>query len=413
MKTSYRLLSLARVVAFLGAVLLPICPANAAPVFNVEIDYMVDTSPGGHSHKPSDAEIAAAIQMFACHGFTLNAVVDQAIPHVNVLPLNPVDTNLFDFDNGSTSYLYLKNTYFGHRGQSGWHYCIFGHNYAADTSGTASGSSGLAETPGDDLVVTLGSFSGQIGTPWDRAASFAHEFGHNLGLAHGVNEPFQPNKPSIMSYFYQLGGVRTRLICRGLSTAETSLFKELDYSSGTMCTLFEPLLDERFGTRMAPVDWNCNGVIDSSLVSASIDAAGTWCGASIANLDLLPDVDEWSIIHDPTLFASPEQLVNMPVCKCITAQQAEIMAAAFPCSQPTPASEGCIQARMIYLHFPGNADADGTCSKPYGTPAQVQLIAPAGSHLFLDPGDYHEGRPVTYNKPVTIFANVGAATISP
>jgi len=33
-----------------------------------------------------------------------------------------------------------------------------------------SGSSGLAETGGDDLIVTLGTFTGQIGTPFDRAS---------------------------------------------------------------------------------------------------------------------------------------------------------------------------------------------------------------------------------------------------
>ena len=52
----------------------------AATVMNIEIDYMDSTPTGGHSHGPQPDEIAAVVQMFACHGITLNIVVDQAIP---------------------------------------------------------------------------------------------------------------------------------------------------------------------------------------------------------------------------------------------------------------------------------------------------------------------------------------------
>lgn len=157
-----------------------------------------------HSHRPNASEIAAVVQMFACHGITLNVVIGRGIPEVEVMPLNP-DPNgsFFDYDNGSTSFAYLKRTYFAHANDPGWHHCIFRHEYA-QADGTASGSSGLGETPGDDFVVTLGGFAGQVGTPWDRAATLAHEFGHNLGLGHGAFGAYPPNMPSIMSYFYQL-----------------------------------------------------------------------------------------------------------------------------------------------------------------------------------------------------------------
>ena len=61
----------------------------AAETFNIEIDYMVDSSPGGHSHMPTQAEIDAVVQMFACQGHTLNIVVDDQITHHDVLRIDP------------------------------------------------------------------------------------------------------------------------------------------------------------------------------------------------------------------------------------------------------------------------------------------------------------------------------------
>src|SRR5262249_33100780 len=119
-------------------------PAAAIPsVINVEIDYMKDST---HSHRPQPAEIAAIVQMFACHGVTLNAVVDDSIPEVHTLTDGP---SLGDFftATGPGRFATLKAQYFDHPG-GGWHYCIFGHNYTADGSDTTS--SGLGELLGDD-----------------------------------------------------------------------------------------------------------------------------------------------------------------------------------------------------------------------------------------------------------------------
>lgn len=378
---------------------------------NIEICYMVKQGTGGHSHRPTASETASVVQMFACHGITLNILIGNSIPEVTVMPLNPNDSNdFFDFNNGITSFAYLKNTYFVHANDPGWHHCIFGHQYA-NADGTASGSSGLAETPGDDLVVTLGSFAGQIGTPFDRAATLAHEFGHNLGLEHGAFGPFQPNKPSSMSYFYQLTGIRTQLVSSGLSKA-AALFKEMDYSEGTMCTLNETALDETLGTRMASVDWNCSGSI-AGVVTAAIDAAGSLCPAVSGTLFTLPDVNEWSVIHDPTQSAASKELVRTRISRCITAEDANRVALASLAVQPVPTNEPCVQGRMVYVEAIGSPNPNGNCSVPYNTPGQAQLAIPNGSYLFLSPGNYHEGGPITYNKPMTLFSNVGAATISP
>lgn len=65
----------------------PMAPAQ--PVLNIEIDWMQDAT---HSHQPPAAEVVAVVQMFACHGITLNVVIDNAIPHLNTMrciTLNP------------------------------------------------------------------------------------------------------------------------------------------------------------------------------------------------------------------------------------------------------------------------------------------------------------------------------------
>jgi hypothetical protein len=388
------------------------CAVQGQPVMNIEICYMIKFGAGAHSHLPSASERAAVIQMFACHGITLNIQVTNPIFEIDVMPRDPNSPNIFfDYDNGSTSFAYLKQTYFIHANDPGWHHCIFGHQYA-NTDGSASTSSGLGEEPGDDFVVTLGSFADQIGTPWDRAATLAHEFGHNLGLEHGTAQAFQPNKPSIMSYFYQLSGVQTKLIAAGLSTSVTSLFKEMDYSQGTMCTLNESALDETIGTRMASVDWDCDAAI-GGIVTNTIDGAASWCPVNVTIRRALVDVNEWLVLHDPTMSQRPEELTNMPVSVGITSEEARVAAAAIPYGQPAPVIENCVQPRMIYVESANYPSPNGDCKAPYNTPGQAQSQIPDGSNLFLFPGTYHEGGPVTYTKPMTIFSNVGAATIAP
>ena len=388
--------------------LLWLASARAATVMNIEIAYMVGT----HSHQPQADEIASVVQMFACRGITLNIVLGQAIPHSNVLLLNPTNANIFFGYSGVTnSFGYLRTKYFNHLGQSGWHFCIFGHDYASDTNGTPSGSSGLAEISGANLVVTLGSFTGQIGTPFDRAATLAHEFGHNLGLVHGAVGNFQPNKPSIMSYFYQLQGVHTGLIASGLTSAAASLFKEMDYSDGTMCALNESSLSEQFGSGMVPVDWNCNGSIGGTY-SASIDSGSSWCGATNLSRATLPDVNEWAIIHDTTTSLAPQNQPTRTI-GCVTANEIRYYNSLIQNQlQPPVISEPCVSARMMYLTAGAVLAGSGLCSDPYTSLVQAQTAATTGSHLFLLPGTYTlDAGPVTLNKPMVIFCNIGTALI--
>lgn len=145
---------------------------------NVEIDYMVLTGSGGHSHQPQQAEIDAVVQMFACHGITLNVVIDDPIGHITpirwaTLPTTCTGDTTFFSCSGASSFATIKANNFDNTG-GGWHYCVFGHSY---NCGSGLTSCGIAEVSGDDLVVTLGTFAGGIGTAWDRASTFAHELG--------------------------------------------------------------------------------------------------------------------------------------------------------------------------------------------------------------------------------------------
>jgi hypothetical protein len=386
-------------------------PLRAQTTMNIEIDYMVGAT---HSHMPQPDEVASVVQMFACRGITLNIVVDQAIPHSAVLFHDPNNTNnFFNYSGVTNSFGYLRDHYFGHKNDSGWHYCIFGHQF--EDNYKTSGSSGLGEVSGKYFVVTLGAFDNQIGTPFDRAATLAHEFGHNLGLSHGDAGAYQPNKPSIMSYFYQLRGVRTALIESGLATAETSLFKELDYSDGTMCTLDESSLQEQFGSGMVPTDWGCDGQI-GGVIGRCIDGWNNWCAtATWTNRDILADVNEWGAIQDTTSSKSMDEAKAPKTVSCISFEESAAYLKSRPKQgQPPVVSEPCVTARMVYLR-PGLVLLhNGHCSDPITTLDLAQRVAPEGSHLFLIPGNYTlDAGPLVLNKPMTIFCNIGTAMVKP
>ena len=385
----------------LALLLAPFATASAQvpTVLNVEVDYMVESGGGGHSHRPSASEIAAVVQMFACQGITLNVVVDDAIPHRDVLRRDPLNSSNFfgylDFDDPAQSFLGIKLAHFDHG--SGWHYAVFGHQYEDDRY-HVSGSSGLGERPGDDFVVTLGDFTGEIGTAWDRAGTFAHEFGQKIGLNHAGNmDPggvgtSVPDVPSIMTYFAQLQGVRTALQCNGLIAEEDNetLFKELDYSHGRACSLNEGALAETRGMGIVPVDWNCDGAISGTVAQDVGEQRGGWCG-STAGLDLLSDYDEWSNIVD--VAAMPEGSYVSEEVACVTAEEMAAYRAALAarveggCPQPTPVQEACTSRRMHYLAT-GSNPSTGSCSLPFNSLSEALPALGNGNVFYVQPGAY-------------------------
>ncbi len=150
-----------------------------------------------------------------------------------------------------------------------------------------SGASGQAETPGNDFIITLGTWDNYINSliSWGglrhaQASTFMHEFGHTLGLEHGGydrNINCKPNYLSVMSYLFQFPNL--------------DVARPLDYSRQMLSALEEEHLDENVGIggpagrnmlygitgRLAgpriasgSIDWNGNRNIDN-IVTADIN----------------------------------------------------------------------------------------------------------------------------------------------
>lgn len=384
---------------------------------------MVDAT---HSHQPSHAVIDALVQMFACQGITLNLFVDDAVPHVDVIRCVNLGDDFWTCL-GPASFRAYKATYADTNGLLGWHYCLLGHDY---DSGSGTGSSGLAELAGNDLVVTLGSFNGGAGgTDFEIAATIAHELGHNLGLDHRSpnssfvtdSEDYAPNYASIMSYHYQLRGVATQMRCLGLVSNDHRL-KDLDYSHGRMPDLFEFALDERVGVGINPVDFDCDGVVDSSTVNRDIDSDDSWCDTG-NGMGILRDHDDWANIVDYTFLAAVSADTTKHVSEsCMTV--AEHVAAQLkglqdpsscPGSTPTLSAEACISSQAMAWVDPSAVGAlpDGSGSNPFRDLADALAITPEGSVLYLQAGTHANGGvPIVIDTP-RVLEGPGGAVVDP
>lgn len=420
--------------------------SGAVPTFiNVEIDYMVERNSRGtvlHSHRPTAAEVAAVVGMFACQGIILTVEVDDEIEHVFRLKRDPDNpNNFFDYTDfyPETSFEGIKDAHVDHAVGSGWHYAVFGHRYQDDEY-KLSGSSGLGEVGGDDFLVTLGAFRDSVGTAWDRASTFAHELGHNLGLRHAgaMNSEavgnYAPNVTSIMSYFHQLTGIRTAFRCNGLISGESDEtgLKELDYSHGRACSLNEIALDEARGMGIVAADWDCNGSIGGVKSVRIGSRRDGWCGAG-TGVYLLADYNEWANIDDNTSIFGGAQ--RMETVECVTAEEivafravldanvARIaartaesplepdadpdaptadplapLASLVPldhCPQATLATEACDRRGMRYIATAGSVGSGLSCRSPILGVALGVSTANAGDVLYIAPGTYMGGLTIT------------------
>lgn len=219
---------------------LPAANPNHKNLF-VEIDYMVP-------HSPRSDAIADVVTAFrnapvfnpdGIAGVTVNVLVDSTTPisHTSC-------TNIWaDFDTikrariGTSSQRIADPANIYSEKKDVYIYGIFIHTQCGNT-----GSSGTAEIPGNDFVVSLGGpgwgkdASGHpVGSRDQQAGTLMHELGHNLKLQHGGNiaENCKPNYLSVMSYSRQFSYyVSNRL---------------LDYSQSIIPSLDESNLSEPAG----------------------------------------------------------------------------------------------------------------------------------------------------------------------
>lgn len=290
---------------------------NQADVF-VEIDYMQD-------REPQKAAIEDVEDAYAAHNIDLHVLVDNEIPFTKYLA--------FGFDCSGcgsevSTFDTIKDVYFGtdgDRAASNWaarrearqfvfHYALSGNELA----GAKPGTSGVAELPGNDFVVSLGHrkyrpLTGlfvqeeQLPKVRDEAGTLMHELGHNLALRHGGGDSVhcKPNYLSVMNYTRQMTG--------------SWMTAQLDYSDAVLPTLDETDLDEslgvqgpsgaqvlhgpgthRIGNSTGSIDWNGSGGSPQSGVSADVNYISDMNGCKGQNpgQDLV-GFDDWESLSLP------------------------------------------------------------------------------------------------------------------
>lgn len=175
---------------------------HGADPLHRDIFLEVDWFPG---LRPSDEAIALVVEAFAnaplsnpdgTSGIRLHVDMDDQIRSADVdLNLSPVWT---DYD-------VIKNKYFSPARRRVFRYVLFAHRYdGGQSSGKARG------IPHRDFLVTLGGWPTPGGTVAQQAGTLMHELGHTLGLGHGGQDSqnYKPHYLSIMSYNYQVAGLR-------------------------------------------------------------------------------------------------------------------------------------------------------------------------------------------------------------
>ncbi|MDX1523523.1 MAG: hypothetical protein R3264_17990, partial [Anaerolineae bacterium] len=172
----------------------------------VEMDYMVKNSLT-YPLAPNQAVIDRIEKVFVnapvpnpdgVDGINLHLELADEVPFVDSIP----------WDNGNIGQFYeLKAENFEPHREPVYHYMIWGHRYANHNSQKPFAIGISTKVPGPDFLVTLGSFDG--GTDDEKVGAFVHEFGHNLGLAHGGNNTknYKPNYLSSMNYWWAIDGV--------------------------------------------------------------------------------------------------------------------------------------------------------------------------------------------------------------
>jgi hypothetical protein len=243
---------------------------------------------GAHSHRPTAAAVAMATAMFA-NAPVINRDGSTGINFIHDYGQGGVFTggNLIPDADGvltggvnDAEFLNHKSSNFDSNRHGYFHYVILPHRY-----NTNSSSSGQAELPGDDLIVSLHC----AGSDRNVGHTIVHELGHNLALRHGgwENTNWKPNYNSVMNYKYQFPGIDNNCTPPGDGV--------LDYSVGVRPSLDENNLDETQGVCGNPPGpgWDWNGDGDATDVGIAFDINVDRDGIGDGVLGILQDHNDW------------------------------------------------------------------------------------------------------------------------
>ncbi len=247
---------------------------------------------GSHSHRPTAAAIASVTTAFnispepnpdGTNGVNLISDYGQGGAFTGGNFISDADGVIAGGVFGG-DFLAYRAANFATNRNGYFHYVLLPHRY-----NTSSNSSGQAELPGDDLIVSLYCANSNQNV----ANTIMHEVGHNLFLPHGGNNScnYKPNYNSVMNYKYQFAGVDNDCTPPGNGV--------LDYSVGDRIDLNENNLNENNGTCGAgsPFDWNNNATIESSIafdINSADSNQNSACGGTLTTLQ---DYDDWGGLY--------------------------------------------------------------------------------------------------------------------
>jgi len=294
----------------------------------------------GHSHAPSMTAIQRVIDAFAVRGIALH--VDPfpgALPHHAVVTTEPLPPTCTGPD--AVSFYDVKAANFPTHLEPAYHYALFSHYTHCRTPSECAtcpplaggsqpefGTSGIAERPGNDFMVSFGAFVDNTLLVTDDmvAGTFMHELGHNLNLRHGGGDDLRqkPNYFSVMNPSYQFGiPMSAAPGPYPTSPVNPAVEYRIDFSDRALDPLQEPGvpgmaggLDEVVGvsglpssrdvtvfwaepgpmllyapSNGTPIDWNNNALPGEPHVVADVSGDG--------GLDVLSGFNDWAPAPGP------------------------------------------------------------------------------------------------------------------
>lgn len=299
----------------------PVCPSPTTPDIYVEVDYM-------NGHDPDLVAIEQVKSAYANAGINLHVQIDENV-------INHKDSTKFPGSNSrfptNAGFDQIKERWHGSliertsqdpttwstlwkEKKQAFHYALFVHKFAGGLT-----VSGIAEKPGNDMMISLGAFTGSIGSTDEQAGTFMHELGHNLGLDHGgpiaVLQDSQinckPNYISVMSYTRQFSNLisdreldYSRMAVDGIginadSLSETYLSEiGLTAHPGNPRIIYGPIppIELPRADGISTIDWNVDGQINT--VNTVLADANNLSGCqSTSTSDTFRTKSDWSNLN--------------------------------------------------------------------------------------------------------------------